>query len=379
VNWIRTHQPEVWKRTHKYLLLTGFLTHRLTGRYVDSVGCQVGYLPFDYKRLRWAASWDWKWKAVPMDPAVLSDLVEPGSPMGVITREASEATGIPAGLPVIAAASDKACEVLGSGCLAPDLACLGHGTTATLNVMSPTYAEAIRLLPPYPAALPGAHNMEVEIYRGYWMVSWFKREFALREAQEAEARGVEPETLFEALAAAVPPGSEGLVLQPYWSPGLKVPGPEARGAVVGFTDAHTRAHLYRAILEGLAYGLRAGRERIERRTRIPIRALRVCGGGSQSDTAMQITADVFGLPAARPHLYETSSLGAAIDAAVGLGLHPSFDAAVKAMTRTAETFEPDPARRDLYDELYKGIYRPLYGRLQPLYQNLRRLTLKGRL
>jgi len=62
VNWIRTHQPEVWKRTHKYLLLTGFLTHRLTGRYADSVGCQVGYLPFDYKRLKWAASWDWKWK-----------------------------------------------------------------------------------------------------------------------------------------------------------------------------------------------------------------------------------------------------------------------------------------------------------------------------
>jgi sugar (pentulose or hexulose) kinase len=379
VNWIRTHQPEVWKRTHKYLLLTGFLTHRLTGRYVDSVGCQVGYLPFDYKRLKWAASWDWKWKAVPMDPSVLSDLAQPGSPMGVITREASESTGIPVGLPVIAAASDKACEVLGSGCLTPDLGCLGHGTTATINVMSPTYAEAIRLLPAYPAALPGAHNMEVEIYRGYWMVSWFKREFALREEQDAEARGLEPEALFDRLAAAVPPGSQGLVLQPYWSPGLKVPGPEARGAVIGFTDAHTRAHLYRAILEGLAYGLRAGRERIERRTGIPIRALRVCGGGSRSDAAMQITADVFGLPASRPHIYETSSLGAAIDAAVGLGLHPSFETAVKEMTRTGETFEPDPARRALYDDLYKAVYERMYRRLQPLYESLRDLALRGRI
>ena len=379
VNWIRTHQPEVWKRTHKYLLLTGFLTHRLTGRYADSVGCQVGYLPFDYKRLKWAASWDWKWRAVPMDPSVLSDLVEPGSPMGVITREAAGATGIPEGLPVIAAAADKACEVLGAGCLTPDVGCLGHGTTATLNVMSRSYAEAIRLLPPYPAAMPGAHTMEVEIYRGYWMVSWFRKEFALREEQEAEAQGREPEALFDALAAAVPPGSDGLVLQPYWSPGLKVPGPEARGAVVGFTDAHTRAHLYRAILEGLAYGLREGRERIEHRTGIPMRALRVCGGGSRSDVAMQITADVFGLPASRPHLYETSSLGAAIDAAVGLGLHPSFDAAVKEMARTAETFEPDPARRALYDDLYGSVYKRLYGRLRPLYESLLGMVLKGRL
>jgi sugar (pentulose or hexulose) kinase len=379
VNWIRTHEPEVWKRTHKYLLLTGFLTHRLTGRYVDSVGCQVGYLPFDYKRLRWAASWDWKWRAVPMEPSVLSDLVEPGSPMGVITREAAEATGIPPGLPVIAAASDKACEVLGAGCLAPDLGCLGHGTTATLNVMSGSYKEAIRLLPPYPAALPHAYNLEVEIYRGYWMVSWFKREFALREAQDAESRGLETEALFDSLVESVPAGSQGLVLQPYWSPGLKVPGPEARGAIVGFTDVHTRAHLYRAILEGLAYGLREGRERIERRTGVPMRALRVCGGGSRSDAAMQITADVFGLPTARPHLYETSSLGAAIDAAVGLGLHASFDAAVKEMTRTGDTFEPDPARRALYDDLYRTVYRPLYGRLQPLYRSLRELLLKGRL
>ena len=377
VNWIRTHQPEVWKRTHKYLLLTGFLTHRLTGRYADSVGCQVGYLPFDYKRLKWAASWDWKWKAVPMDPSVLSDLVQPGSPMGVISPEASEATGIPAGLPVIAAASDKACEVLGAGCLTSDLGCLGHGTTATINVMNPTYAEAIRLLPAYPAALPGAHNMEVEIYRGYWMVSWFKREFALRETQDAEARGLEPEALFDALAAAVPPGCQGLVLQPYWSPGLKVPGPEARGAIIGFSDVHTRAHIYRAILEGLAYGLREGRERIERRTGVPLRALRVCGGGSRSDVAMQITADVFGLPTSRPHLYETSSLGAAIDAAVGLGLHPSFEAAVKEMTRTGETFEPDPARQALYDDLYRAVYHRMYGRLQPLYESLRDLALKG--
>jgi sugar (pentulose or hexulose) kinase len=139
------------------------------------------------------------------------------------------------------------------------------------------------------------------------------------------SRASPPEKLLDDLVADVPPGCEGLVLQPYWSPGLKVPGPEAKGAVIGFGDVHTRAHLYRAILEGLAYGLREGKERLERRTATPITELRVSGGGSQSDAAMQLSADIFGLPATRPHVYETSGLGAAIDAAVGLKLHPDFD------------------------------------------------------
>ncbi|UUZ53606.1 hypothetical protein LP419_33585 [Massilia sp. H-1] len=116
----------------------------------------------------------------------------------------------------------------------------------------------------------------------------------------------------------------GLMLQPYWTPGIKVPGPEAKGAIIGFGDVHTRAHVYRAILEGLAYALREGKERIEKRSGVAITELRVSGGGSQSDAAMQLTADIFGLPTARPHIYETSGLGAAIDAAVGLGLYPDF-------------------------------------------------------
>ena len=76
-NWIRTHQLDIWEKTHKYLLLSGYLTYRLTGQFVDSVGCQVAYMPFDYKALAWAKSWDWKWQAVPMDPAILPDLIPP--------------------------------------------------------------------------------------------------------------------------------------------------------------------------------------------------------------------------------------------------------------------------------------------------------------
>jgi sugar (pentulose or hexulose) kinase len=370
-NWIRTQQPEVWEHTHKILLLSGYLTYRLTGRFADSVACQVAYLPFDYKGLRWASPRDWKWQALPMDPALLPDLVPPAGRLGQISAQASQATGIPEGLPLIAAGADK---VLGAGCLEPHIACLGYGTTATVNTTHRKYVEVIPLIPPYPAAVPGRYSLEIQVYRGYWMVSWFKQEFALRERKLAEERGIQPEELFDELVEQVEPGCLGLTLQPYWSPGLKVPGPEAKGAIVGFGAAHTRAHLYRAILEGLAYALREGQERTERRSGVGITEIRVAGGGSRSDAAMQITADVFGLPAARTHHYEATGLGAAVDAAVGLGLHPDFETAVKDMTRVGRVFEPNPRTRELYDGLYHGVYKRLYRQLRPLYEQIRDIT-----
>lgn len=373
-NWIAHNQPEIWQQTDKFVYLSGYLTHRLTGRLVDSVGCQVGYMPFDYKRLRWASRWDWKWQVLSIDPGLLVELIPPASPLGEITPQAAEQTGLPAGLPLIAAASDKACEVIGAGCLQPEIGCLSYGTTATINTTHRRYIEVIPLIPPFPAAVPGAYSLEAQIYRGFWMVSWFKQEFGHPELRLSEEQGEEPEALFERLVRQVPPGSDGLVLQPYWSPGLKVPGPEAKGAVIGFSDSHTRAHLYRAILEGLAYALREGANRTARRSGVPVRELRIAGGGSQSDTAMQITADIFGLPTSRAHTYEASGLGAAIDAAVGLGLHPDFETAVRAMTHPGQAFIPDPAAHAVYDELFQRVYLSMYDRLRPLYDQLYQIT-----
>lgn len=373
-NWIRTVQPDIWGKTFKYLFLSGYLTYRLTGRFVDSVGSQVGYIPFDYKKLDWASPRDWKWQAVPMAPSLLPDLVPPAGQLGEITSEAAKATGIPVGLPLIAAAADKACEVIGAGCLEPHIGCLSYGTTATINTTHRKYVEVIPLIPPYPAAVPEHYSLEIQIYRGYWMVSWFKREFADFERRIARERGIQPEDLFDELVNQAPPGSMGLTLLPYWSPGLKVPGPEAKGAIIGFGDVHTRAHLYRAILEGLTYALREGKERTERRSRIPITELRVAGGGSQSDAALQLTADIFGLPAARPHTYEASGLGAAIDAAVGLGLHPDFRMAVAEMTRLGDLFEPNLENHQVYDALYERVYKEMYSHLKPLYEAIREIT-----
>ena len=373
-NWIRANEPGTWRAIRHYLLLSGFLTHRLTGRFVDATAAQVGYLPFDFKRLRWANDRDWKWRLAPVERDWLPELVPPTARLGDLTAGAAEALGLPAGLPVIASAADKACEVLGSGAITPEIAGISYGTTATVNTTLATYREAIALVPPYPAAIPGWYSLEVQVYRGYWMVEWFKREFGQREVSLAAERGVAPEALFDDLVRSVPAGSMGLTLQPYWSPGIKIPGPDAKGAIIGFGDVHTRAHLYRAILEGLAYALREGAERTARRTGVPLTSLRLAGGGSQSDAAVQLTADVFGLPVARVHTHETSGLGAAIDASVGLGLHRDVPGAVAAMVRVGEVRDPDPAAHATYDDLYRSVYRPMYRRLEPLYREIRRIT-----
>ena len=116
-----------------------------------------------------------------MDPALLPELVPPTGLLGEITSSAAADTGIPAGLPLIAAAADKACEVIGAGCSQPHVGCLSYGTTATVNTTHHKYVEVIPLIPPFPAAIPGAYSLEIQIYRGYWMVNWFKQEFGLRE------------------------------------------------------------------------------------------------------------------------------------------------------------------------------------------------------
>lgn len=373
-NWINQYEPEIWDQTHKFLLLSGFLTYQLTGEYVDSVANQVGFIPFDFKKQAWAKQWDWKWQALPIQKKQLPKLFKPGEVMGKISERAAHDTGIPCDLPLVASGADKACESLGAGCMIPSIACLSYGTTATVNVTHEKYYEPFPFLPPYPSVVPGRYNLEVQIFRGFWMVNWFKEQFGFRESTEAKAQGISPESLFDVLVNEVPPGSMGLILQPYWSPGVRFPGPEAKGAVIGFGDVHTRAHMYRAILEGLAYALREGKEQIEKRTKIPIHSVRVSGGGSQSEAALQLTADIFNCPVAKPHVYETSGLGAAMIAAVGLKLHPSLAVAISEMTRVQKIYLPNPETQVLYEALYQRVYKKLYQHLKPLYREIRAIT-----
>jgi sugar (pentulose or hexulose) kinase len=371
-NWIAANEPELWERTAKFVQVSGYLYHRLTGRFADSTASQIGHMPFDYRAQEWCAPAALNARLFPVPADKLCELIEPGKELGRLSKEASAEIGIAAGTPVFASGSDKGCETIGMGVLDDSRASLSFGTTATIQTTSRRYYEPLSFMPPYPAPIPGAYNPEVEIFRGYWMIAWFKNQFAGAEVAEARARGVAAEVLLDELLRRTPAGSRGLMMQPYWSPMLK--SPSAKGSIIGFGDVHDRGYVYRAIVEGLAYGLKDGLGAIEKAGKLRIRELAVSGGASQSDEICRITADVFDLPLLRGETYEASGLGAAMTVAAGLGMYASVAEAAVAMSRRARVFEPEPVRAELYGELYRRVYKRMYAALGPLYEEIRDIT-----
>ncbi len=371
-SWIRQHQRDIWENTFKYLQVSGFLNYRLTGEFKDATASQIGHIPFHYKKKRWAKKFEIPAFLFPVEPEKRVTLVTPGDILGTVCRKAAAETGLEAGTPVVACGSDKGCETLGAGVTDRETASLSFGTTATVQVTSEKYFEPIRFMPPYPAVVPGCFNPEVEIFRGFWMVQWFKEQFAHKEVLAAEKKGVAAEELLNRHLLQTPPGAMGLVVQPYWSPGLY--NPAARGAMIGFGDMHTKSHIFRSIIEGLGFALREGLHKIEKRGGIRVTAAAVSGGASQSDEICQITADIFNRPVFKGSTHETSGLGAAVVTAAGLGIHPSVRAAVKKMVGCDTVFRPDSKSRDIYENLYQRVYRKMYKLLEPLYTEMRDIT-----
>ncbi|WP_299982630.1 FGGY-family carbohydrate kinase [Desulfobacula sp.] len=371
-NWIMQNQPEIWEKTHKYLQISGFLNHRLTGNFTDSVASQIGYIPFCYKNQAWAKKYQLAKKLFPVGKDKLPILVQPGDHLGTIASQTARQTGIEKGVPVIACGSDKGCETLGAGVVSPKMASLSFGTTATVQTLSEKYIEPIKYLPAYPASVPGFYNPEVEIFRGFWMITWFKKEFAHKEVEQAKKIGIPAEEVLNQCLERTQPGAMGLVVQPYWGPGLD--HPDAKGAMIGFGDIHTKDHVYRAVIEGLGFALWEGMDKIQKKTRIKIEKAAVSGGASQSDEICRITADIFNFPMVKGQTHETSGLGAAILVARGLGWFSTIDEAVDNMVHVKKIFEPNQKHVQIYKALYSRVYAKMYSALQPLYSQIRDIT-----
>ena len=371
-NWIMQNQPDIWEKTHKYLQISGFLNHRLTGNFMDSVASQIGHLPFDYKKQVWAKKHQLTRKFFPIETDKLPSLVPPGDHLGDITSQAARQTGIKKGTPVIACGSDKGCETLGAGVISSKMASLSFGTTATVQTLSEKYIEPIKYLPSYPASVPGFYNPEIEIFRGFWMITWFKKEFAHKEVEEALKMGIPAEEVLNQCLERTKPGAMGLIVQPYWGPGLD--HPDAKGAMIGFGDVHTKDHVYRAVIEGLGFALWEGMEKIQGKTGIKIEKAAVSGGASQSDEICRITADIFNLPMVKGQTHETSGLGAAILVAKGLGWFSNLDETVGNMVHVKKIFEPNQKHVQIYKALYSRVYAKMYSALEPLYSQIRDIT-----
>ncbi|NLW70490.1 MAG: carbohydrate kinase [Eubacteriaceae bacterium] len=371
-NWIIVNEPEIWKKTHTFTMISGYLSGKLTGVLMDCSANMIGHIPFDSKRRKWMRSSDIRRKVFDIPNSKLCEFVEPGEILGNITKEACRETGIPEELPLYASGSDKGCETLGLSVTDLSKAALSFGTTATVQLTSKDYMEAIPFIPAYPAVMRDHYNPEVEIYRGYWLLNWFMNEFAGEKVQQAEKLGVSPEELMNKQLKNIPPGCDGLIFQPYFTPGVSMP--EARGAMIGFSDNHTKAHIYRAIIEGINFALMEGLRGMEKQAKIRVRELYAAGGGSKSDEILQITADMFGIPVKRIQTYEVAGLGSAMVGFVGAGQFEDYESAIASMVHVKDTFEPDMSVNEFYNNIYNNVYEKVFTRLMPLYKRHKDIT-----
>ena len=371
-HWLKENEPETWNKTDKYVNISTYLTYKLTGKLEDSCANLTGHYPINFKKRVWWGEKALKGVIFGIPKRMLFPLKQPGEVIGELTEEVCEKTDLPKGIKLFASGSDKACETLGLGALSKEIGAVSYGTASTIEVSNKKYHEPEPFLPAYPAAVPNWYNMEVQIYRGYWMLSWFSKNFASELIDEAKLQEMAVEELLNKQLSQIPPGSDGLVLQPYWGPGLR--RPLAKGGIIGFSDVHTRAHLYRAMIEGIAYALKEGLEGIEKSQKHKVKELRISGGGSQSDAICQITADVFNLPVSRVQTFETTSLGAAISVFVALKEFDSVETAMKEMSHKTDTFNPNPVAAQAYEELYRKVYLKMFPKLKDIYKDINHLT-----
>ena len=371
-HWIKENEPDVWAKTDKYVNISTYLTYKITGQLVDSSASIIGHYPINFKKRKWDGEKALKGCIFGVPDHMTFPLKQPGEELGVISDEFAELTNLPKGIKLIASGSDKACETIGLGALSNEKGAVSFGTASTIEVSNKKYHEPEPFLPAYPAAVPNWYNMEVQVYRGFWMLSWFTKNFAAELIDEAKIQEMAVEELLNKNLEKIPPGSDGLVLQPYWGPGLR--RPLAKGGIIGFSDVHTREHLYRSIIEGIVYALREGLESIEKSQHHKVKELMISGGGSQSDAICQITADIFGLEVSRVQTYETTSLGAAIATFTALGEFNSIEEAIKQMSHKAKTFYPNELAHQQYDDLYNEVYLQMYPRLKKVYRHINKFT-----
>lgn len=367
--WLRRHEPATLARTERVVDVAAYLVHRLTGRWrtswasADPLGV-VDMRTFDYD--------DDLLAAVGLTRGQLPELHAPGAVLGEIAPALADDLGLPPGLPVVAGAGDGQAAGLGTGTVEPGTAYLNLGS----GIISGTYSEAYETGVEFrvmTGAVPRSYVYETFIGGGTHNISWFVEKFSGVDTQ-ALGLNLTAEQILETAAAQLPPGADGLLVLPYWT-GALTPywDPNARGTLVGLTGRHGKAHVYRALLEGLAFEQRLLTDGAEARLSTPLERIVVLGGGSRSAVWCQIIADVLGRPLVVAREAESTCLGAGMLAAAAVGLHPDVVAAARAMSDTGTEYRPDPDRAATYDRLHR-VYCDLYPRLKDLFAELGRVS-----
>ncbi|MGD0696008.1 MAG: xylulokinase [Terriglobia bacterium] len=365
--WVRDHEPTVFERAAHFLLPKDFVRFRLTGEFATDASDASGTLLFDVTHRRWSPE---MLSALEIDARILPRAYESPEVTGEISREVALVTGLAAGTPVVAGAGDQAASAVGNGIVLPGLTSATLGTSGVIF----TYTDAPKLDPrgrihTFCHAVPGKwHVMGVTQGAGL-SLRWFRDLFEMSEAWYARQIGADVYDLVIKQAEKIPPGSSGLLFLPYLM-GERTPhlDAQARGMWFGLTAAHTRGHLIRSILEGVAFSLRDSLE-IFKELEIPVEEIRASGGGSRSFLWREIQADIYGKVLVTLQESEGSAFGAALLAGVGAKIYASVEDSAHQAIQVRERMSPNKKHMEIYDRQYQ-VYRSLYPAVREMAHQL---------
>lgn len=366
--WVKENEPEIFQEAYKVVDVLGYITWNLTGEWASSQAAADSLGLFDIQQRDYA---DELLEIAGVRRDQMSRLVVPSEVIAPLRDDLAETWGLRKGIPVVAGLGDGQAAGIGAAAVTPEIGYLNLGTAVNAGVESSTYAYD-PVFRTHVSGVPGNYVFEVLQSSGSYLAGWFRKSLG-----DPKLLG-EPDPALDAEAAQIPPGSEGLVTLPYWN---AVQSPYwdsvARGAVVGWRGTHSRAHMYRSILESIGFEMRHNLDSLEAGTGVKFEGLRIMGGGTRSPLWRQLMADITGLPLTVCLEDEISALGAAVLAMASTGVFGNHDVAHAAtkMARFGETVEPKREMFEQYQEI-SGIQRQLYPKLKDTFEDLHALAEK---
>jgi xylulokinase len=362
--WLSKNEPDTVQRTAKFLLPEDYLLYRLSGRFAAETSMWSSSLVLDISRRKWS---DDLVTFGGIRAEQLPELFPSGTAIGNISNTCAAETGLSVKTAVVTGGLDHTCAGVAAGNIEPGMVTVSTGSVLALltTVREPVFDRSTPV-PCHIHAAPDRYCLLPWNQTGGLALKWFKDRFAEGFAVSKAAGAPSVYDALVAEAANVSPGSDGMVMLPHLE-GALFPefDPQARGVFFGFILTHTRGHFVRALLEAMGFLIRRDLEGLSR-LGVEAHELRVLGGGAKNRTAAEIKADICGIPVVIPAQQEAAVLGAAILAAVGVGLFPNLDSAVKAMAFGGEKVNPNPGHRAVYDRSYK-LYIALYDLVKTLY------------
>ena len=359
VLWLRAHEPAAFRRVDKVVLAKDYIRYRLTGALACEPSDASGTLMFDIATRRWSSE---MMEAVDLPMSLLATVGESAEVLGRVSAASAKLTGLATGTPVVGGGADNACGAIGVGAVRPGEAVASWGTSGTIVApMSEPKVDPEMRAHTFCHALPDSWYMMGVMLTAGGAVAWHQRELA----RELEGRA-HANLLLDQEAADTPVGAEGLTFLPYLQ-GERTPHRDAsaRGAFIGLSLAHSRAHLSRAVIEGVCFGMMDSLT-IVRAQVAPLSQILLTGGGAQSPFVRRMQADVYGLPVVRVNREQGPAFGAALLAAVGVGAFTTVASACRATLKRLAREKPDRRAHAAYAAPYarfKALYPALKGLL----------------